>query len=188
MRTLSPGQAPSIVSSGGLPRDSAMSVSIRWFPVVSLLSLLGTGVVMPALARDGINTFGMAGFPSNFAIHTARPFMRNSNSIPQISARSFNVQNDLRFRRHALFQNGLPITFWPYSSFTDATPADVPPIQSEVAPSTPVIVMSGLPNGLPEPQAPETPPDFDYVAGCRAIPNGYHCDSPHNGAAASPGG
>jgi hypothetical protein len=161
-----------------------MRVSIRWFPVVGLLSLLGTGSAAPALARDSINTFGMAGFPSNFAIHTARPFMRNSNVMPHIGARSFNVQNDLRLRRHAQLQNGLPITIWPDSSFVGTTPIDITPIHSELAPIPPVIVMSGFPNGVPEPQAPETPPDYGYVAGCRAFPNGYHCDTPHNATVA----
>jgi hypothetical protein len=26
-------------------------------------------------------------------------------------------------------------------------------------------------------------PDYGYVAGCHAIPNGYHCDFPHDQAA-----
>jgi hypothetical protein len=165
-----------------------MRVSFRWFPVVGLLSLLGTGVVVPALAWDGITRFGTAGFSSSFAIQTARPFMRNSNVMPHIVARNADLRNDLRLRRHALFQNGPPVTIWPYSSFDGTTPIGIPPIQSELAPIPPVFVMSGLPNGVPEPQAPETPPDYGYVAGCRAIPNGYHCDTPHTGAAASPGG
>jgi hypothetical protein len=188
MRTLSPSQAQSIDSSDSLPRDSAMRVSIRWFPVVGLLSLLGTGVVAPALARDGIATSGMAGFPSSFAIHTARPFMRNSNVMSHIGARNLDVQNDLRFRRHSQSQNGQPITLWPYSSFTDTLPMDVSPGQSEFPSSPSVIVMSGLPNGVPDRAIPETPPDYGYIAGCRAIPNGYHCDTPHNGTAASSGG
>jgi hypothetical protein len=165
-----------------------MPVSIRWFPVVGLLSLIGTGVVAPAMARDGITTFGSTRFPSSFAIHTARPFMRNSNVMPHIAGGSFDVRNDLRFRRRTQLQNGLPITIWPFLSFVGTTPIDIPPIQSEVPPAPPIIVMSGLPNGVPKPQAPEDPPDYGYVAGCRAIPNGYHCDTPHNGAAASPGG
>ena len=55
--------------------------------------------------------FGMAGFPSDFAMHAARPFMRNSVVTPHIAARNTDVQNDLRFRRHTQLQNGLPITF-----------------------------------------------------------------------------
>jgi hypothetical protein len=150
-------------------------------PVIVLMSLLGTGVVAaPALARDGVNTLGVTGFPSGFVVHARGPSMRNSVVMPHIGARSFNVQNDLRFRRHAQLQNGLPITIWPDSSFVGTTPTDISPIQSELAPIPPVIVMSGLPNGVPEPQARETPPDYGYVAGCRAIPNGYHCDTPHN--------
>jgi hypothetical protein len=166
-----------------------MRVRIRWFPVVAILSLLGTGVAAPALARDGGNIFGMAGFPSGFAMHTARPFVRNSVVTPHIAARNFDFHSDHRLRRNALLQNGLPIAIWPYQSFTDTTPMDiVAPIQSEVAPSPPIIVISGLPNGVPDRTVPETPPDYGYIAGCRAIPNGYHCDAPHNAAAVSPGG
>jgi hypothetical protein len=64
---------------------------------------------MPALARDSINTFGMAGFPSNFAIHTARPFMRNSNvmfRMISVSAAMLNYKMACRLRsgqiRHSL--------------------------------------------------------------------------------------
>jgi hypothetical protein len=162
-----------------------MGERTRWFPVVARLSLTGTGVIAPALARDSV---GMAGFPSGFAIHTARPIMRNRVVTPHIAARDTDVQNDLRFRRHTQLQNGSQITIWPYSSFTDTTPLDVPQNQSEVPASTPIIVMSGLPNGVPDRTVPETPPDYGYIAGCRAIPNGYHCDTPHNAATVSPGG
>jgi hypothetical protein len=27
---------------------------------------------------------------------------------------------------------------------------------------------------------PAAPRDYSYVSGCRAIPNGYHCDIPGN--------
>jgi hypothetical protein len=53
----------------------------------------------------------MAGFPSEFAIHTARPF--NRVVTPYIAARDTDVQNDLRFRRHTQLQNDLPITIQP---------------------------------------------------------------------------
>jgi hypothetical protein len=161
-----------------------MRVSIRWFPIVGLLSLLGTGAAAPALARDSVNTFGMAGFPSSFAHSHGTTIYADSNVMPHIGARSFNIQNDLQFRRHAQLQNGPRITIWPYWSFVGTTPIDTPPIQSELAPIPPVIVMPGLPNGVPEPQAPEAPLDYGYVEGCRAIPNGYHCDTPHNATVA----
>ena len=104
----------------------------------------------PALARNGVHTFGMAEFPSSFAMHTARPFMRNGIVTPHIVSRNADLRNDLRFRRHALLQNDLPITIWPYSSLADTTPMDVLPAQSEVPLSPPVIAMSGLPNGVPD--------------------------------------
>ena len=163
-----------------------MSERNRWLPVIVILGLIGTGVAARALARDGVNTLGVAGFPSGFVVHAARPFMRNSVVTPHMTARA-DVQNDLRFRRHTRLQNGLPI-IWPYSSFTDETPMQVIPSQDESPSSASVIVMSGLPNGVPDRAVPETPPDYGYIAGCRAIPNGYHCDTPHNGTAASPGG
>jgi hypothetical protein len=159
-----------------------MSERNRWLPAIIILSLIGTGVTAPARARDGINTLGVAGFPSGFVMHVARPFMRNSVVTPHMTARA-DVQNDSRFRRHTRLQNGLPI-IWPYSSLTDATPLDVPPGQNEAPSSPSVIVMSGLPNGVPDRAVPETPPDYGYIAGCRAIPNGYHCDTPHNAAVA----
>jgi hypothetical protein len=126
----------------------------------------------------------MAGFPSEFAVRTARPFMRNNVVAPRIAARNPDARNELRFRRDTQLQNGLPITIWPYSSFTDTTPMDVPPSQSEVPVLPPVIAMSGWPNGTPDRTAPERPADYSYVAGCHAIPNGHHCDLAHNEAAA----
>src|SRR3954469_22019230 len=108
-----------------------MSECSRWFPVVALLSLIGTGAPTSALARDGGQRFGMAGFPAGFAMHRVRPLVRNNVLSPRIPARHANVQNDLRFRPRAL-QNGAPITIWPYSSFTDTTPTYVPPSQSQV--------------------------------------------------------
>src|SRR5437764_1185632 len=160
-----------------------MSERSRWFPVVAILGLIGAGVPAPALAWDGGPRFGTAGFPPGFAMHTARPLVRNNVLSPRIPARHANVQNDLRFHRRAL-QNGAPITIWPYSSFTDTTPTYVPPTQSQVVSSPPVIVMSGLPNSGPDRAVPETPPDLSYVAGCHAIPNGYHCDGPRTAAVA----
>jgi hypothetical protein len=163
-----------------------MSERSCWLSVIVILSLIATGAAAPALARDGVNMFGVAGFPSGFVMHSARPIMRNSVVTPHMTARA-DVQNDLRFRRHTRLQNGLPI-IWPYSSFTDATPLEVLPSQDESPSSPSVIVISGLPNGLPDHAVPEAPPDYSYIAGCRAIPNGYHCDTPQNGTAASPGG
>jgi hypothetical protein len=163
-----------------------MSERSRWLPAIIILSLIAIGLATPALARDGINMFGVAGFPSRFVVHAARPIMRNSVVTPHMTAHA-DVQNDLRFRRHTPLQNGSPITLWPYSSFTDATPLDVPSSQNESPSSPSIIVMSGLPNGMPDRAVPETPADYGYIAGCRAVPNGYHSDTQRNGTAALPG-
>src|ERR1700683_1839477 len=151
----------------------------HWAFVVAVLGFLGTSVVAPALARGGVNT-GMVGFRSGFAMHTARPSMRSRVVIRRVFARDADVQNGLRFRRRTQLQNGLPITIWPYSPYTDSAPTDVPLTQSEVPPSPPVLLMSVLSNGGPDRPGPETPADFRYVAGCRAIPNGYHCNTSPN--------
>jgi hypothetical protein len=107
-----------------LPRDCAMRERTHWFFVIAILSFLGTSVVAPALARGGVNT-GMVGFRSGFAMHTARPSMRSRVVMRHIFARHADVQNDLRFRRRTPLQNGLPITNWPYSPYTDTAPMDV---------------------------------------------------------------
>jgi hypothetical protein len=145
-----------------------MGERTHWAFVVAVLGLLGTSVVAPALARGGVNT-GMVGFRS----------MRDRVVVRHVFARHADVQNDLRFRSRTQLQRGLPITIWPYSPYTDSAPMDVPLTQSEVPPSPPVIVMSGLSNSGPDRAEPETPPDSSYVAGCHAIPNGYHCNTPH---------
>jgi len=166
-----------------------MSERNCWLPVIVVLSLIGAGVAAPALTRNGVNTFGVPGFSLGFVMRAPRPFMRNSIVTPRVAGRNADVQNDLRSRRHTRLQNGLPIV-WPYSAFMDATPMtmDVLPSESEIPSSPSVIVMSSLPNGVPDRAVPETPPDYGYIAGCRSIPNGYHCDTPHNGTASSPGG
>jgi hypothetical protein len=159
-----------------------MSERAHWVFVIAVLSLLGASVVAPALARGGVNT-GMVGFRSGFAMHTARPPTRSHVVMRTSSPAMRMFKNELRFRRTQL-QNGLPITIWPYSPYTDTAPMDVPLTQSEVLPSPPVILMSGLSSGGLDRTGPETRPDFSYVAGCHAIPNGYHCNTPHKEAMA----
>jgi hypothetical protein len=47
-----------------------------------------------------------------------------------------------------------------------------PPPEEPVQPE--VIVLQSDSNG---PKVAEAAPDYGYVAGCHAIPNGYHCDA-----------
>jgi hypothetical protein len=91
----------------------------------------------------------------------------------------FGAQNGFRFDRNAQLWGGWPIDSGPSWPFFDTAPMQVPSVVSD-APSNPVVVvMSGVSDRAPERATPEAPPDYGYVAGCHAIPNGYHCDTPH---------
>ena len=70
---------------------------------------------------------------------------------------------------------GGPGSVWPYLGATE--PATATPVAPEV------VVVGGAPQagGVPAPAAM----DFGYVPGCRAIPNGYHCDPPRRGGQAN---
>jgi hypothetical protein len=93
-----------------------------------------------------------------------------------------DVRSTLRFRRPAQSQLGsLPATLWPYAPYyIDSTPTEASPSVSETLPEPQIIILSDASHARPERATPETRPDFGYVAGCRAIPNGYHCDSPRD--------
>jgi hypothetical protein len=87
------------------------------------------------------------------------------------------VQEGLGLRRRGLTQNALPAAIWPYGL---DTPIQVP-AAAEAVPSQPeVLVIAGSHGDLRENTTPRTPPDYSYVTGCHAIPNGYHCDNAHN--------
>src|SRR5208283_549502 len=135
----------------------------------------GISGIAPAFARDGVNTSGTSGFPSAVNMHVPQAPMTSSVIAQRITPRHIGVQDGLRFHHLAQSQIGLPVATWPYSSFLDTTPIEAPPVEDEVFSDPYVIVMSNLPGRAPQLKAPETPPDYGY-AGCRAIPNGYHCE------------
>jgi hypothetical protein len=184
------------VSSARLPRDGAMSERIFWLPAIAVLGLFGTGCVAPALARASVHGPSPARSLPALSIRvpsrTIRGEVVTRGSIvtrggvatPRIVARHIEVQNELRSRHHVQLENGWPIAIWPFFSSIDTTPTEAPLVGSEVSSNTPVIVISGSPNGAPDRAVSEKSLDYSYVAGCRAIPNGYHCDAPHNEAAA----
>ncbi len=91
--------------------------------------------------------------------------------------RRFRLQEGLGPRRRGLPQNALPVAIWPYGL---DTPIEAP-TAAEAVPSQPeILVIAGSHGGLPENTTPQTPPDYSYVTGCHAIPNGYHCGNTHN--------
>jgi hypothetical protein len=184
-------------------REHAMDTRAFWVPAIAVFCLVGTSSLAPALARGAANGSGGGGFPAASSIRVAHPAIRNGFGISgfplaagatmppprfrssvatsRIVARHIDIQNQLSLHRRSQLQDGLPVTIWPYWSSIDTTPMEVP-LAGVPAPSNqPVIVVSGLPNRVQERMAPETPPDYSYVTGCHAIPNGYHCDAPHNG-------
>jgi hypothetical protein len=96
--------------------------------------------------------------------------------------RHIGGQDGPRLHRLAQSQIGLPVAIWPYSSYIDTTPIEASPIEDEVSSDPYIIVISNLLDRGPHRTALETPSDYGY-AGCHAIPNGYHCDIAHSGAA-----
>jgi hypothetical protein len=155
-----------------LPRKRAMREV--WLPTIALLSLIGTGIGAPALARGGGDGFTMPRFAPASSAHP-HPSIRRNLLAPQTFARD---GAGLDFRHRNQSENALPIGIWPYWPSIDATPEQSFSERSGPAPS--VVVISGSPRDAPQRVAPETPADYSYVAGCHAIPNGYHCDAPHN--------
>jgi hypothetical protein len=145
-----------------------------WLLAFAVSGVVGTAGMAPALARGGATGVVAAG-PRSFA-HApfARPQFRGGFPRAVVAGRGnqgFNLQNDL-LRRGA----GLgAIVAWPYLWSLDPAPEQIS-LAGDDPPAAPqVIVVSGSPGGAP---APAAPLDFSYVAGCHAIPGGYHCDPP----------
>jgi hypothetical protein len=167
-----------------------MRKRIAWLPAIAVLALLGTTALPPAFARGSAGGFGGLRASSAFAVHGSvhgrRTFARSRVGTPRFIGpnrafigRNVGFRNDFRLGQRNQFLDAWPIAAWPYSWPMDDTPVTV-----GGSPSSPsVIVISGVPNSAAERTVPQTPPDYSYVAGCRAVPNGYHCDvSPQAGA------
>ena len=77
--------------------------------------------------------------------------------------------------RYGRSQYGMSNGAWPYGPYIGATESMVPdgaPVQPQV------VVLTNAPQPAPAPATAPVPMDLGYVPGCRAIPNGYHCDPP----------
>jgi hypothetical protein len=193
---------------GSCPMDRVMRERIFWLPAIIMLGLFGAGAMSPALGGGGghagsghgggvrgggvqgrsvhgggVHRFGASVFrPAPFG-RVPPSLIRGNLVAPRVVPRHFAVGNDLPLRRRVPFENSWPIGIWPLWPNFDTTPMVVPSSGSDVPTSPPVIVVSGLPSGAPERTASATLPDYSYVAGCHAIPQGYHCDAPHDGEA-----
>jgi hypothetical protein len=104
-----------------------------------------------------------------------RPGFVRHQSLAPFAARGFPRQ----FARNN-FQNGFPAwgggwgwpvgDWWPGGySYQPVQQAQDPPVQPQV-----VVIRS---DGNGRMQTAEAAPDYGYIEGCHAIPNGYHCDT-----------
>jgi hypothetical protein len=131
---------------------------IVWSLVIIIPCLLGTAGMTPALAWGGMIQAG----PARGMGHGV-------------------VWGGPRLPRQGHSRYGVPGRSWPSGPYTSA---DVPAFQDETPVSPEVIVLTSSPPFGAPPAMPPAQMDFGYVPGCRAIPNGYHCDpQPHEGQA-----
>jgi hypothetical protein len=150
-----------------------MSARIFWVLPIATLGFLATADMAPALARGGAT--GVVATGPHFAGHArfASPHFRAGS--PRIAADRFNGQNDFGRQRATLGS----VVAWPYLWSLGPAPEEIS-MTGDPAPSvSPVIVVSGSSNDSALRSTPQAPPDYSYVAGCHAIPGGYHCDTPH---------
>jgi hypothetical protein len=169
-----------------------MSTRVFWLPaIVALLGNLEIGSISAAFARGGggagigiprspahaspVFRSGRFGTPRLVAGHSG--FHPNGFSHGGFHRDGFGHDNEA-------FNPGVA-GFWPYSWWpTDTTPAQYAP----AVPSEPQVIVIAdshytQPRVVPS-SSPGDPPDYGYVAGCHAIPNGYHCDAPRPEASA----
>jgi hypothetical protein len=175
-----------------------MSGRILWFLAAALLIFLGTASTELAWARSGGGGggggggFGRGGRVMASRGHGLRAGLRSNIVGARSIARNLTPRNGSGFGQTG-FQNGFgfgrdgvlggsQFPFWPFWPYFDTASMDPAPAAG-AGPSDPfVVVTSGLPNGASERAAADPLPDYGYVAGCHAIPNGYHCDAPHGQA------
>jgi hypothetical protein len=140
--------------------------------VIATFVVLGMGSVAPALARSSAHGAGIARSPARLAARLPLLFSEGRFVAPGMIAGVGSFQNGFS-RRGGRFGNYGWLGDWPYAGWPlDTTQAQV---ATEVPSHPEVIVISGPNNGGGRAR-PED--DYSYVAGCHAIPNGYHCDAP----------
>jgi hypothetical protein len=144
--------------------------------VVAIPSLIGIAAMSPAFGRGGA-----AGFSSRPSVHVRSP-MRIGSIVPRTIVRAGRVQAYGRAYNLGRGRDSLA-ALWPYWWFLGSTPFDASPVESGVAPDPYIIVISGQPHDPSGTTTSAKLPDYGYVSGCYAIPNGYHCDIHHGGTA-----
>ncbi len=167
-----------------------MSERVFWLPMIAvILGLLGTGSMAPAFARGGgggggAHGIGIARFPARVSPIFRSGRIGNPGVIGGLGGFQNNIFRGGVARRNPGLAGIWPYPWWPIDT-TQGWPIDA--TQSQVGTAVPsepqVIVISGSNYGQGHSaQAPGDPPDYSYVPGCHAIPNGYHCDAPRHEA------
>jgi hypothetical protein len=141
--------------------------------MVSLATIVAFLSGPPAQAWEDLSRFGTAGSPASVSAHSLRA------PLAKTGVKRGEVMRDRLFTHRQDHPHGAPpVVTWPYlaSDYEYATQAAAP---AEIqAPNYPTVIVLADPGRQPqEPPLAGTPPDYSYVPGCRAIPNGYYCDT-----------
>jgi hypothetical protein len=146
---------------------------LRFSTAFILVGLLAS----QADARSTAAFSGGTGFFGGVVIgaphHFARPIIAQHRFIAAQRFRALHLQNR---RLHSL--TGFPIGgiwpgfWWPNTQVVEVPAAVEETAQPQMQPQIIIIRSDTAAHTVPEP-----PPDFGYVSGCHAIPNGYHCDT-----------
>jgi hypothetical protein len=135
-------------------------------------ALLGTISSSPCWARSGGAGIGYAVPHSGFAAHAPLASARLHTGAQRIVGGSVNMRGPRTAAR-----NFGPIAVWPYLWSDDPTPEVISLAASDPHALPPIIVVAGSPDRARPESAGEPARDYSYVAGCHAIPSGYHCDT-----------
>jgi hypothetical protein len=157
-----------------------MGRPVWWLPAIVLSVLSGAGGIAPAWAGGsghggGVHGSGALAFRGAPLVHGVPPSVRGNRTKSGVVARRLAIGNHALRGGRDLADTLGPIGFWPLWSDYGAVPMVVPIGGGEglAGPS----VVSIAPDSASEQTASAAMPDYSYVRGCYAIPNGYHCDT-----------
>jgi hypothetical protein len=152
--------------------------ALRWSIAPILVGLLAIPQAVDARGGGGGGFHGGAihgAFHSSTSNGFRRPGFVRHQQVARFADRRFFPNQ--RFANN--LQNGFPAWWggWGYDWPNTGYEYGYQPVQqAQDAPSQPqVIVIRSDGNGRMT--AAEATPDYGYVQGCHAIPNGYHCDT-----------
>jgi hypothetical protein len=148
-----------------------------WF-MICAAAIAGAAAGPPARA------WGRSGYTGAVVV-SARPILRMPRAPQPTRAeapRQAIGSGAIRNRNLGHEPKQTVIEVWPYVPLDDGGYVEMP--VGDAAVDTPnVIVVGNTPAANAKPSGAEPLPDYSYVPGCRAIPNGYTCDTHQHAAA-----